>query len=150
MRDRTEDIRQEVQKHPSFDFISLRLEDAFDIEWWNRVKRMPQGERYQTDNTLEGENTSQTMRRSSFITARSTFESQHERLHYAGSCAAAILILITDTYGHTASHPKPHTRSASIHGPINWVIACDAGNVPHITVYIFNIINIARRRLQRS
>ena len=43
MEDRTERVRQVVERYattsPSFefDFIPLRLEDAFDLEWWKRV-----------------------------------------------------------------------------------------------------------------
>ncbi|KAF8149897.1 hypothetical protein B0H34DRAFT_757084 [Crassisporium funariophilum] len=35
--DRTEEIHAIVKNYPAFDFIGLRLEDAFDPEWWNRV-----------------------------------------------------------------------------------------------------------------
>lgn len=37
MRDRTEEIRSAVQRYPSFDFVPLRIEDAFDDSWWATV-----------------------------------------------------------------------------------------------------------------
>ncbi|KAG1762725.1 hypothetical protein EDD22DRAFT_778047 [Suillus occidentalis] len=37
MQDMTEDIRSVVERYPSFDFVPLRLEDAFDESWWTNV-----------------------------------------------------------------------------------------------------------------
>ncbi|OJA08483.1 hypothetical protein AZE42_02862 [Rhizopogon vesiculosus] len=37
MRDQTEDIRSVIQRYPSFDFVPLRIEDAFDDSWWTMV-----------------------------------------------------------------------------------------------------------------
>ncbi|KAG0696207.1 hypothetical protein DFH29DRAFT_212442 [Suillus ampliporus] len=37
MPDRTEDIRSVIEKYPSFDFVPLRIEDAFDSSWWTKV-----------------------------------------------------------------------------------------------------------------
>ncbi|KAG1775909.1 hypothetical protein EV702DRAFT_1198813 [Suillus placidus] len=37
MQDRTEDIRSVVERYPSFDFVPLRIEDAFDGSWWTKV-----------------------------------------------------------------------------------------------------------------
>lgn len=37
MQDRTEDIRSVVERYPSFDFVPLRIEDAFDGSWWTTV-----------------------------------------------------------------------------------------------------------------
>lgn len=39
MQDRTEDIRSVVERYPSFDFVPLRIEDAFDGSWWTKVSR---------------------------------------------------------------------------------------------------------------
>ncbi|KAJ7756467.1 hypothetical protein DFH07DRAFT_820684 [Mycena maculata] len=36
-RDRTEEIRAVVEKYSHFDFLPLRIEDAFDDAWWLRV-----------------------------------------------------------------------------------------------------------------
>ena len=35
-RDRTEDIRKVVEQYENAEFIPLRLEDAFDHDWWTR------------------------------------------------------------------------------------------------------------------
>jgi cytoplasmic tRNA 2-thiolation protein 2 len=37
MQDRTDDIRSVVERYPSFDFVPLRIEDAFDGSWWTNV-----------------------------------------------------------------------------------------------------------------
>ncbi|KAG2131364.1 hypothetical protein DEU56DRAFT_872198 [Suillus clintonianus] len=37
MQDRTEDIRSIVERYPSFQFVPLRIEDAFDGSWWTKV-----------------------------------------------------------------------------------------------------------------
>ena len=37
MQDRTEEIRSVIQRYPSFDFVPLRIEDAFDDSWWTIV-----------------------------------------------------------------------------------------------------------------
>lgn len=37
MRDRTEEIRSVIQRYPSFDFVPLRVENAFDDSWWTTV-----------------------------------------------------------------------------------------------------------------
>lgn len=37
MQDRTEDIQSVVERYPSFDFVPLRIEDAFDESWWTKV-----------------------------------------------------------------------------------------------------------------
>ncbi|KAH7884329.1 hypothetical protein F5I97DRAFT_1888710 [Phlebopus sp. FC_14] len=36
-RDRTEEIRQVLAPYPRFQFIPLRIEDAFDDTWWSQV-----------------------------------------------------------------------------------------------------------------
>ncbi|KIJ66861.1 hypothetical protein HYDPIDRAFT_149886 [Hydnomerulius pinastri MD-312] len=36
-RDRTEEIRSALAPYPEFEFIPLRLEDAFDESWWSNV-----------------------------------------------------------------------------------------------------------------
>jgi cytoplasmic tRNA 2-thiolation protein 2 len=44
MRDRTDDIRDAVEQYNLFEFIPLRIESAFDAQWWNKVigQRSPQ------------------------------------------------------------------------------------------------------------
>lgn len=37
MKDRTEDIREVVERYKAFEFIPIRLEDAFDERWWKSV-----------------------------------------------------------------------------------------------------------------
>ncbi|KAG1840722.1 hypothetical protein DFJ58DRAFT_666932 [Suillus subalutaceus] len=37
MQDRTEDIRSVVERYQSFEFVPLRIEDAFDESWWTKV-----------------------------------------------------------------------------------------------------------------
>lgn len=37
MRDRTDDIRKAVERYEGFEFVSLRIEDAFDPAWWVKV-----------------------------------------------------------------------------------------------------------------
>lgn len=35
-RDRTEDIRKVIEQYENVEFVPLRLEDAFDHDWWTR------------------------------------------------------------------------------------------------------------------
>jgi cytoplasmic tRNA 2-thiolation protein 2 len=37
MNDRTEDARKLLEKYPGFEFVPLKLEDAFDPNWWKSV-----------------------------------------------------------------------------------------------------------------
>jgi hypothetical protein len=37
MRDRTQELREMVQKNGQFEFKALRIEDAFDGDWWTSV-----------------------------------------------------------------------------------------------------------------
>jgi hypothetical protein len=37
MQDRTDEVRKVVEKYDGFEFVSLRIEDAFDSNWWARV-----------------------------------------------------------------------------------------------------------------
>ena len=37
MRDRTDEVRKAVEKYDGFEFVSLRIEDAFDSSWWAKV-----------------------------------------------------------------------------------------------------------------
>jgi cytoplasmic tRNA 2-thiolation protein 2 len=37
MPDRTDDIRKVVAAYDSLDFVSLRIEDAFDDAWWDAI-----------------------------------------------------------------------------------------------------------------
>lgn len=37
MRDRTEEARRIVGNYEHFDFVPIRIEDAFDEAWWTRV-----------------------------------------------------------------------------------------------------------------
>ncbi|KAH7925493.1 hypothetical protein BV22DRAFT_1104929 [Leucogyrophana mollusca] len=41
MRDRTEEVRGAVEQYPSFEFVPLRVEDAFDKSWWEQVGGAP-------------------------------------------------------------------------------------------------------------
>jgi cytoplasmic tRNA 2-thiolation protein 2 len=34
MRDRTDDVRKVVEAYGSFDFVPLKIQDAFDSGWW--------------------------------------------------------------------------------------------------------------------
>ncbi|KAK1226576.1 Cytoplasmic tRNA 2-thiolation protein 2 [Marasmius sp. AFHP31] len=43
-KDRTEEIREVVESYKSFEFIHLRLEDAFDEQWWEKVDGTPTGD----------------------------------------------------------------------------------------------------------
>lgn len=36
-RDRTEEVRAVVEKYSHFEFLPLRIEDAFDDAWWLKV-----------------------------------------------------------------------------------------------------------------
>jgi len=53
MKDRTEDVRAIVERYEPFEFIPLRLEDAFDKNWWARVGGEP-GSDITVDTTDEG------------------------------------------------------------------------------------------------
>ncbi|KAF9267789.1 hypothetical protein L218DRAFT_893922 [Marasmius fiardii PR-910] len=44
MKDRTGDIREVVESCQSLEFIPLRLEDAFDRQWWKKVDGNPGGD----------------------------------------------------------------------------------------------------------
>ncbi|TFY71157.1 hypothetical protein EVG20_g1846 [Dentipellis fragilis] len=37
IRDRTEEVRQAVNRYEGFEFVPLRIQDAFDAKWWKRV-----------------------------------------------------------------------------------------------------------------
>jgi cytoplasmic tRNA 2-thiolation protein 2 len=37
MRDRTDEVRKIVETYEGFEFVSLRIEDAFDPRWWAKV-----------------------------------------------------------------------------------------------------------------
>lgn len=37
MKDRTEEARRVVEKYEGFEFVALKIEDAFDSVWWERV-----------------------------------------------------------------------------------------------------------------
>ncbi len=58
MRDSTADIRAIVESYNVFEFVPLKLEDAFDPSWWNRVGGVPLesdlGFKPGGDNTQEG------------------------------------------------------------------------------------------------
>jgi len=54
MRDRTEDVRLIVDQYDGFQFIPLRLEDAFDPSWWAKVGGNPGNMDLGVDVTNEG------------------------------------------------------------------------------------------------
>ena len=37
MKDRTDEVREAVKRYEGVEFVPLRLEDAFDPEWWARI-----------------------------------------------------------------------------------------------------------------
>ena len=37
MRDRTQEVREIVERYKDIEFIPLRIQDAFDPAWWKRV-----------------------------------------------------------------------------------------------------------------
>jgi cytoplasmic tRNA 2-thiolation protein 2 len=37
MRDRTDEVRKVVERYDGFEFVPLRIEDAFDSRWWASV-----------------------------------------------------------------------------------------------------------------
>lgn len=58
MRDSTADIRAIVESYNVFEFVPLKLEDAFDPSWWDRVGGVPLefdlGFKSRGDNAQEG------------------------------------------------------------------------------------------------
>ena len=54
MRDRTEEVRAIVGKYPGFSFTPLRIEDAFDKDWWARVGGKQFGSNLGVDTSNEG------------------------------------------------------------------------------------------------
>lgn len=54
MRDRTDDVRQALTCHSAFQVIMLRLEDAFDPEWWAKHGGMQLRDALQVDLGDEG------------------------------------------------------------------------------------------------
>ncbi|KAH9838649.1 uncharacterized protein C8Q71DRAFT_752306 [Rhodofomes roseus] len=53
MRDRTPDVEQYVATYEGLDFVSLRLQDAFDPNWWNAVHASSDDQRFAADMTSE-------------------------------------------------------------------------------------------------
>lgn len=43
MRDRTDEVRTVVEGYDRFEFIPLRIEDAFDSSWWEKTGGRPLG-----------------------------------------------------------------------------------------------------------
>ncbi|OSD06470.1 hypothetical protein PYCCODRAFT_1474610 [Trametes coccinea BRFM310] len=41
MKDRTEEIAKHMQRYEGLDFVSLRIQDAFDPSWWERMGGKP-------------------------------------------------------------------------------------------------------------
>ncbi|CDO74974.1 hypothetical protein BN946_scf184945.g46 [Trametes cinnabarina] len=41
MKDRTEEIARHIKRYDGLDFVSLRIQDAFDLSWWKRVGGKP-------------------------------------------------------------------------------------------------------------
>ncbi|KAI0671628.1 hypothetical protein C8Q78DRAFT_1030025 [Trametes maxima] len=41
MKDRTDEITQHMKRYDGIDFVALRIQDAFDLTWWNRVGGKP-------------------------------------------------------------------------------------------------------------
>jgi len=37
MKDKTDEVMEAVGKYEGFEFVPLRIEDAFDSSWWARV-----------------------------------------------------------------------------------------------------------------
>ncbi|KAF9468052.1 hypothetical protein BDZ94DRAFT_1154860 [Collybia nuda] len=53
VRDKTEEIRAVVDKYDRFDFIPLRIEDAFDNAWWENIGGPPTQQEFGVDVTNE-------------------------------------------------------------------------------------------------
>ncbi|KAJ7773305.1 hypothetical protein B0H16DRAFT_1511829 [Mycena metata] len=48
-RDRTEEVRAAVERYEHFNFLPLRLEDAFDDAWWDKMGGRPAASRLSVD-----------------------------------------------------------------------------------------------------
>lgn len=46
MRDRTDELRTVIERYEGFEFVGLKIEDAFNPVWWEMVK----GEGQENDN----------------------------------------------------------------------------------------------------
>lgn len=55
MEDRTEQIRNVVAKYDGLEFVPVRLEDAFDHDWWEKVGGSPLDHNLRVDLLSEGE-----------------------------------------------------------------------------------------------
>jgi len=51
MRDKTDDVRMAVTRYEGIEFIPLRIQDAFDPQWWARITGSPTPETYVDLNT---------------------------------------------------------------------------------------------------
>lgn len=41
MRDRTDEVQAIIKKYDAFEFVPLRIEDAFDASWWEKAGGSP-------------------------------------------------------------------------------------------------------------
>jgi cytoplasmic tRNA 2-thiolation protein 2 len=57
MRDRTDGVRKAVERYEGFEFVPLRIEDAFDSNWWAKVggKNQSMERHFGVDLSDEGE-----------------------------------------------------------------------------------------------
>lgn len=86
MRDRTAEIRAIVMQYEGFEFIPLRIEDAFDNAWWESTGGRPVNLDVGVDMTHEGFAVCYSCEKLCLINDSQTFSS-HLRRGYQGIVA---------------------------------------------------------------
>ncbi|TFY59306.1 hypothetical protein EVJ58_g5853 [Rhodofomes roseus] len=123
MRDRTPDVEQYVATYEGLDFVSLRLQDAFDPNWWNAVHASSDDQRFAADMTSEAP----------AIKARLHFNL------YAATVPPFLPRILTDchrcTHRHRDAGPGTATTYCAAERLVSsrsWDVPYESGRLPHI------------------
>jgi hypothetical protein len=139
-------VREAVTRYEGYEFISVRIQDAFDRGWWERVSggvALDLAGSLPFDLSIGGV--------SNVLLFRFFFQSIkfHVRLG-ANSCFAKSPPCLAHPNGYSVYSINPNEAVIVIHRLFDWCFSSCSGHISHVYVDIPNLFDISRRRFCRA
>lgn len=153
MEDRTEMVRSSVERYEGFEFIALRVQDAFDPAWWLKTTGAQMPASLSVDLTNEGALTTGKLLAQCLIPyahRSSTFVIFFRISPFTPVIPADLSSLAAHSDRYPDIYIYPRSRPPVLYRQIDRIFTSRSRHIPHIAVYCSHIINFPRRRFRRA
>jgi hypothetical protein len=149
-RDKTEDIRKVVEQYDNIEFIPLRIEDAFDRDWWIQHGGDTGFSDIALDITNEGKVYAPSEVSNSILIHYVPRSASHINVKYAISVTTGSVtpLSIVTSNADSLCHDRTNIDSppTSADCSLHWIVTYFTGNIIDVVVDSAYIVNSSRRR----